>query len=230
MHDIRMIGHLFGFDGSVWNQITTVGASYGGHMGPGASCNKLLSIENQLFIGGSFIEASIFPTEVPANNITVWDGSSFYPLGSGINNRVYDKVRQDDYIVAVGGFSQAGGKPAANIARYLLTTNPDMTCIRVPADYASIQQAIDAAFYSDTIRIAAGTFPITSTISNTSVSNLHIKGSREEDGSNASIITTDLAPGTLQMVRFFNVIGCTVSGMAIKNGLVGILFRLLHIL
>ncbi len=94
----------------------------------------------------------------------------------------------------------------------------------VPSQYPTIQQAVDAAFYSDTIRVDAGTFPITKTISNTSVSNLHFKGSREEDGSNATIITTDLAPGTLQMFRFFNVHGCAISGFEVMNGSEGIIF------
>ncbi len=94
--------------------------------------------------------------------------------------------------------------------------------IHVPADYPTIQQAINAANDGDIIMVAPGTYNISSTILNNRVNNLQLLGSREEDGSNASIINAAVNPGMYVAIKFFGVNGCTISGFEVKNAHSGI--------
>jgi hypothetical protein len=72
-----------------------------------------------LAIGGVFTAAG----GVAANNIAVWNGSTYAPLGSGIAGEVDAlAVLPDGRLVAAGGFTSAGGTPVANIAVWDGTT------------------------------------------------------------------------------------------------------------
>lgn len=94
--------------------------------------------------------------------------------------------------------------------------------IYVPDDYATIQEAIDHAIDGDTILVAPGNYDLSAGIWNDRVNNLILLGSREEDGSNASIINAAVDPGTYVAIKFFGVSGCTIAGFEVKNAHSGI--------
>ncbi|MBN1154329.1 VCBS repeat-containing protein, partial [candidate division KSB1 bacterium] len=95
--------------------------------------------------------------------------------------------------------------------------------IHVPYDYATIQGAIDAASFGDTILVAPGIYDLDASIINDRIDNLSLCGSREEDGNNSSIINAAVNPGTYPAIHFNNLINCNIAGFEIKNAHTGIL-------
>jgi hypothetical protein len=72
------------------------------------------SFRGEIIVGGSFDSVG----GVPVNNLARWDGSTWHPLGSGIEGVVWDlQVYNDDLIVG-GEFTGAGGLPVQGIARW----------------------------------------------------------------------------------------------------------------
>lgn len=76
-----------------------------------------------LYVGGRFSQAG----DVPAFNIAAWNGQRWFALGSGIaaaDSRpyatVYALVIHGEHLYVGGDFQFAGGKPAANFARWRL--------------------------------------------------------------------------------------------------------------
>jgi len=68
-----------------------------------------------LYVGGTFTTAG----GAGANRIASWDGSSWSPLGTGLNNHVYAIVFDSRNIAYVGGvFTTAGGATANRIATW----------------------------------------------------------------------------------------------------------------
>jgi len=98
-----LFGYLQSWDSSVWSNIA-----------PGAgdfdAFQAFTSLRDSLFIGGQF---STF-----GNNICVWDGTGFHPLGSGLNGAVTALAAFGNDIFVAGDFSTAGGKPSLNLARW----------------------------------------------------------------------------------------------------------------
>ncbi|MEJ2628956.1 MAG: right-handed parallel beta-helix repeat-containing protein, partial [bacterium] len=188
-----------------------------------------------LFAGGQFSPDSIclgepgwyhgsrYP-DLMGNNIAMWDGSEWDSLGSGTNGPVYEIVARPGEVWVGGDFSKAGKKASHNIAHYVFDSFPDLTCIYVPGDYPTIQEAIDAATDNDTIMVAPGTYDIDAAIINNRVNNLKIYGSRQEDGSDASIIEASVNPGEHFCFSIQNVTGGEISGFEIKNGVVGVFY------
>ena len=70
--------------------------------------------DNKLIVGGSFAEAG----GIPCSNIAMWDGSSWSPLGSGVDGLVYSLVVYNGQLIVGGTFAIAGGYPAAYIASW----------------------------------------------------------------------------------------------------------------
>jgi len=88
-----------------------------------------------------------------------WDGAAWSDLGSGMMGGGASALAVHEGALWVGGdFRIAGGKSSVNIARW----NPGpFTFVVNPAgtgDYATIQAAIDAAYYGDVIELTDGTF------------------------------------------------------------------------
>jgi len=71
-----------------------------------------------LYVAGLFSSAG----GMPASNIARWDGSTWTPLGSGLNQRANALCEFDDgdgpVLYAGGGFSTAGGAPAKQMAKW----------------------------------------------------------------------------------------------------------------
>jgi len=76
-----------------------------------------------LYIGGDFTVVG----EVMANYVAKWDGSSWSPLGSGLNYSVQALAVSGANLYAGGEFTTAGGKVSAYVARAIIGprfTNP----------------------------------------------------------------------------------------------------------
>ena len=70
--------------------------------------------QEQLVVGGSFQVAG----DIPADRIAAWDGSSWQPLGTGMNDRVEAITVYEGQLIAGGVFTTAGGVSVNNIARW----------------------------------------------------------------------------------------------------------------
>jgi outer membrane protein assembly factor BamB len=79
-----------------------------------AHVNALAIGGSTLYAGGDFTLAG----GQPASRVAAWNGTSWTPLGSGVNNVVEAIALTSDSIYAGGGFTSAGGTPASAIARW----------------------------------------------------------------------------------------------------------------
>jgi hypothetical protein len=86
---------------------------------------------SDLYAGGSFSTAG----DIAANRIAKWDGSSWTPLGSGVNEPVRALVVSGSDLYAGGAFTTAGGKVSEYLARAYLLPLPTLSVSRssVPA-------------------------------------------------------------------------------------------------
>lgn len=67
-----------------------------------------------MYVGGIFTHAGAYTT----NCIARWDGSTWNPLGSGVNNSVRAIAVNGSDVYVGGGLTEAGGSPANHIARW----------------------------------------------------------------------------------------------------------------
>jgi len=89
-----------------------------GQNSPNDDVRALALYRSQLVAGGDFINAGQF--------ISAFDGSSWQPLSTGLNGRVYALIAFDpdgpgpmpELLVAGGSFTTAGGQPASGIAAW----------------------------------------------------------------------------------------------------------------
>jgi hypothetical protein len=89
--------------------------SLGSGLGIFGNTVKALEVYNgDLIAGGYFLTAG----GQPANCIARWDGSSWSPLGAGVDALVYDMAVFNNELYVCGFFKNAGGAPARNIARW----------------------------------------------------------------------------------------------------------------
>ncbi|MDZ7832989.1 MAG: hypothetical protein U5L07_14675 [Desulfobacterales bacterium] len=66
-----------------------------------------------VYAGGEFTTAG----GEPANRIAHWDGTTWSPLGDGVNDKVYALARDANGVIHAGGtFDTAGGQPAERVA------------------------------------------------------------------------------------------------------------------
>lgn len=78
----------------------------GGEFLPGV--NAIVTDENLLYIGGSFDTIA----GVPARNVARFDGQSWSPLGSGVDNFVFAMTADGGKLYVAGAFESAGEKPS----------------------------------------------------------------------------------------------------------------------
>jgi hypothetical protein len=69
---------------------------------------------NALVAAGTFDTAG----GVRATNVAQWDGATWAPLGTGVNNEVYALTTYNERLVVGGEFFQAGGQAARYIAQW----------------------------------------------------------------------------------------------------------------
>jgi len=101
------------WNGSGW-------APLGSGMGPNCtepwcmSVGALAVYNNELIAGGSFTTAG----GQPANYIARWNGSSWAPFGTGLDDAASAFALYNDELIVGGWFTTAGGQPAAHLARW----------------------------------------------------------------------------------------------------------------
>jgi len=70
-----------------------------------------------LLIGGDFTQIGHYSSTVFANNIARWDGTTYYPVGAGVDGTVHSiDVLATGEVLVGGDFTMAGGLPADNVA------------------------------------------------------------------------------------------------------------------
>lgn len=108
-------GRLARFDGTAW---LPFGAGLTGTSTP--SGEVLLTMPNgDLVVGGRFTAVD----GVAANNIARWNGTTWSPLGAGLNGTVLDLLMQTNGdLIAVGTFLASGSTNCFRIARWNGTT------------------------------------------------------------------------------------------------------------
>ncbi|MFN0034434.1 MAG: hypothetical protein ACKVUS_05155, partial [Saprospiraceae bacterium] len=80
--------------------------------------NTFAKFNGQIVVAGKF--GSVGGTAY--NNIAAWNGSSWIPLGTGLNGVVYNLAVYKNELYASGNFSTAGGQNANYIAKWNGTT------------------------------------------------------------------------------------------------------------
>jgi len=100
------------WDGTAWNAVEVSGADN--------LVNTLFVYGNYLLVGGSFSQLC----GAPVNCIAAWDGTTVFPLGTGISFSInttpfVSSIYVDEGVLYAGGyFDRAGGDTANNIARW----------------------------------------------------------------------------------------------------------------
>lgn len=99
-----------------WNTLTSAWESLTTGVSGGASPRvfALEMIGSDLFVGGDFITAG----GVTVNDIAKWDGSSWSPLGDGVDDPVRTLSKNSGVLYVGGYFGNAGGLSAKRIATY----------------------------------------------------------------------------------------------------------------
>ncbi len=96
--------------------------TFGGQPGTGGSINTCAVFDDgsgpALYVGGDFLDVG----GVSASRIAKWNGTSWSPLGTGLNSSVHALAVFDDgtgpALYAGGRFSQAGGSSANLVAKW----------------------------------------------------------------------------------------------------------------
>ena len=123
------------WDGTTWSPL-------GDGMGAGfsnISVQALTVYNGELIAGGLFTAAG--GTE--SNFIARWDGSTWSPLGSGMNSTVYALSVYNGELIAGGRFTTAGGTEANRIARW----DPG-----VPGQWSPLGSGMGGGFYYPDVR------------------------------------------------------------------------------
>lgn len=106
-----IVEHLARWDGTNWHGLSRALC--------GGTVAAIAVRDADAFVAGTFASAA----EVPVRRVARWDGSRWFPLGSGDSNGVNGVVhalatKPGTDLFAGGEFSEAGGRPASNAARW----------------------------------------------------------------------------------------------------------------
>lgn len=99
------------WDGGSWSKI---GASFQISGSVGETPYALAFHGGRLFAGGRFDGVN----GIAANNIAMWDGNAWGPVGSGTNDWVFTLLAGSDALYAGGDFTSAGGIATNGIAKW----------------------------------------------------------------------------------------------------------------
>ena len=103
--------------------------------------NALAASGSTLYAGGSFLRAG----GLPAKYIAQWNGSSWSPLGSGMDARVNALAVSGNTLYAGGSFNIAGTNSAVDVAEALLTgtaaAQPRITSVSIAGTSLSLSGA-----------------------------------------------------------------------------------------
>ncbi len=83
-----------------------------------ATISTIYSDNNYLYIGGSFTSVGITTPNITANYIARYNGTNWYPMGSGFTDTVISINGDGTYIYAGGFFIQSGTTTVNKIARW----------------------------------------------------------------------------------------------------------------
>ncbi len=108
MHNLAM------WNGSAWSSIGDIDGAMSGDDAVSALC----VFDGQLFIGGNFG----FCGASSANNLGMWNGSSWSNIGTGMNGKVNSLAVYQNELYIAGSFTNAAGTAVNNIAKYSSTT------------------------------------------------------------------------------------------------------------
>jgi hypothetical protein len=77
-----------------------------------------VSEDGKVYVGGQFS----FAGSTAAENVAMWDGTAWHPLGSGVNQFVYAIATKGDEVYVGGKFTSAGDQSANYVARWNAAT------------------------------------------------------------------------------------------------------------
>lgn len=101
------------YDGNTWSPLG--GGVSGGSSTFGQVASLAFLPNGDLVAGGTFTQAG----GAPANRLARWNGTSWSPLGSGVDSRVVVLATLPAGQLAVGGeFNNAGGLPSPRLVRF----------------------------------------------------------------------------------------------------------------
>jgi hypothetical protein len=102
--------NLARWDGVAW-------AAVGGGLQAGAypTVRALLSVGNDLYVAGSFLRSG---GGVSLNDIARWDGTNWFPLGTGTYGTINAIALSHDVLFAAGYLTSMDGSPAPGVARW----------------------------------------------------------------------------------------------------------------
>jgi len=106
-----LVEYIAAWDGSSWSAL---GRGLQGCYFYGPGVHALAIYDNRLIAAGCFMSAG-GPSVL---SIAAWDGSSWSPLGSGIDGVVQALAVYHGRLIAAGDFDSAGGVSASNIAAW----------------------------------------------------------------------------------------------------------------
>lgn len=105
-------GYIARWDGTAWHP---VGTGVGGAVGANNNGVAALAV-----VGGELYAGGWFPMAggTAVGRIARWDGTTWSPLGTGMNGNVFALATSGTDLYAGGSFTTAGGVAAAKIARW----------------------------------------------------------------------------------------------------------------
>ena len=118
--------HIAKWDGAKW---TALGSGVSTFPGPNPAVSAIAVSGSAVYAGGQFTIAG----GNPANFIAKWDGSTWTPLGSGMNGWVDALAVSRNDLYAGGSFTTAGGKISYRIARAYMEL-PTLSILRSSED------------------------------------------------------------------------------------------------
>jgi len=130
---------------ATWN-----GLNWSNHLGSVSGIQAFTIFDGELVAGGTFTTAG----GVPANRIASWDGATWAPLDSGMNNAVYAFAEYGGELVAGGVFSTAGGVAASRVASW---DGADWSPLGTGVSGGSYQRVQALAVYDNKL-VASGGF------------------------------------------------------------------------